>query len=123
MGQYVFTRFYMLLDQKYHLEKYYERRLGSHMWIIVHKQKYSRPNELFSKLSQFWQNERDLCKKITVFGFAAVVSVNLPETKLISSNDYLYNYRWPQIFTTQYIKLTVTGASMIFGCGSTVFVK
>lgn len=41
MGQCVSNRFYMFLDQKFHLEIYYGRIVTSRMWIIVHKPKCS----------------------------------------------------------------------------------
>jgi hypothetical protein len=37
MGQYVSNRFYMLLDQEFHLKIFYGRIVTSRMWIIVHK--------------------------------------------------------------------------------------
>ena len=53
MGQYVITRFYMLLDWEFHLERYLRRILSSHMWIFVHTQKYGGWIESFSKMFQF----------------------------------------------------------------------
>jgi hypothetical protein len=52
IGQNVFTRFYMLLDQEFHLEKYCGRRLSSCMGIFGHKQKYTGQNKSLSNGSQ-----------------------------------------------------------------------
>jgi hypothetical protein len=37
IGQFVLTRFGLLVDWEFHLEKYYQRILSSHMWLIVHQ--------------------------------------------------------------------------------------
>jgi len=49
MGHYVFTRFYMLLDQEIHVVKYHRRLVSSPMWILLDKPKYSRQNESFRR--------------------------------------------------------------------------
>ena len=77
-GQYVFNRFYMLLDQEFHLEKYYGRRLSSRMQICVHQQTYWWQNEWFRKGSQFLYNESDLYKLNTWLGFGKGLILNLP---------------------------------------------
>jgi hypothetical protein len=94
MGQCVFTGFYMLLNQAFHLEKFYGSRLSSHMWIYVYKQTYSERNESFGKVSQFWYNISSPCKMITAVGFAKVLIPNFAERQSIRSNEYSYNYQW-----------------------------
>jgi len=54
MCQYVFTRFYMLLHQKFHLEIYYCRILSSRMLILIDIQNYSGQNETFSKVYKLY---------------------------------------------------------------------
>jgi len=93
MGQCIFTGFYMLLDQEFHLQKFSESRLNSPMWIYVHKQTYSEQNESFGKVSQFWENKSSPCKMIPAVDFAKVLNLNLAERRSISSNEYLYNYQ------------------------------
>jgi len=53
MGQYVFTRFNMLLDQEFDWEHYYWRIVSSCISILVDIQIYSRQNVKFSKIYKF----------------------------------------------------------------------
>jgi len=57
---------------------------------------------------------------ITLLGFATGPSLNQAERQLIRSNQDEYNYRRQQMMNGEYIKMSVNGASTIFGLVSTV---
>jgi len=65
----------------------------------------------------FQYNESDPCQNITK---ATGSSHNQPKKHPISVNNHQYNYRWQQILTRHYIKMSVNGASTIFGLVSKV---
>ena len=56
-------------------------------------------------------------------GFATGLSLNLGERQPVSPNNYSYNYQWQQILTRQYIKMSLNGASTIFGLVRKVLVQ
>ena len=61
--------------------------------------------------------------EITGLALAKVLSLNLAEIQSISSNNYSYNYGWPQILTRQYIIIIINSVSPIFGLVSNVIVS
>jgi hypothetical protein len=79
MGRYVFTRFCMLLDQEFHLEKYYGGIVSSHMWIFVDKPIYTWQNTQSSEIQQLQYNKSDLCNIINRPHFAKGPSYNHTE--------------------------------------------
>jgi len=62
LGQYVFTRFYMLLDREFHLEKYRGRIVSSCVRTLVHKSNYSRQIVIFREIYQF-DRMREACAR------------------------------------------------------------
>jgi len=57
---------------------------------------------------------------ITPLGFATGPSLNQAERQSIKSNQDEYNYRRQQMLNGQYVKMSVNGASTIFGLVSMV---
>jgi len=79
LGQYVFTRFYILLDREFHWKIFYGRIMSSCMRIFVHKEIDSWQNAVFKQMYQFWLNERGLWKNICGLGFTNWLILNRTE--------------------------------------------
>jgi len=80
--------------------------------MVVDKHKHSRQNVLFNVIHTFRYNESDLCQNITK---ATGSSHDQPKKHPVGLNNHRYNYQWQQILTRHYIKMSVNGASTIFG--------
>jgi len=76
---------------------------------------YSRRNESFGMIHHFWSCGSEQCNMITPLGFATGPSLNQAERLPIKSNQAENTYGWQQIFSGQYIKICVNGASTICG--------
>ena len=115
-----FTCFFMYLDQQLWLKINYARMVSSSLWVSVDKRMYSMRNEAIDKIDKFWMCESEQCKNVTALGFATGRSLNWSERLPIESNQDENYHRWQQILNRQYIKISVTGASTIWGFVSTV---
>ena len=84
----------------------------SYVYKVVDKHKHSRRNAVFNVIHTFQYNESDPCQIITK---ATGSSHDPPKKHPISLNNHRYNSQWQQILNRHRIKMSVNGASTIFG--------
>jgi hypothetical protein len=94
--------------------------VSSSLWILVDKQMFSRYNEAFGMIDKFLLYESEQCKNVTVLGFATWPHLNRSARQPISSSHDENNYRWQSMWTLQYPKVNLNGASTICGIVGTV---
>ena len=82
---------------------------------------YCRHNESFGEIHHFESCESKQCKNITLLGLTTGPSLNRTKRQPIRSDHDENNYRWPQMFNGQYIKMSDKAASTICGLVSMGF--